>query len=174
MNLITKIKLRNNYVSIVILLLSFLSSCLFAFVFNNPIVADAHQYDQIGLNITQGYFSIDQAEPYLPTMHREPLYQFFLSIIYKVFGHNYNIVYFFQICLFSLTCLLTYLISKNIFNNKVATLSGILISLFPTLANYPSYILSETLFSFLLIFSIFLLLKSFISKKTSIFSLLSA
>ena len=86
-----------------------------------------------------------------------------------VFGHNYNFVYFFQICLFSLTCLLTYLISKNIFNNKVAALSGILISVFPTLANYPSYILSETLFSFLLIFSIFLLLKSFISRKTSIF-----
>ena len=66
MNLITKTKLRNNYVSIIILLLSFLSSSLFAFFFNNPIVADAHQYDQIGLNITHGYFSMDDAEPYLP------------------------------------------------------------------------------------------------------------
>ena len=96
MNLIKKIKLTNNYVSIIILLLSFLSSCLFAFVFNNPIVADAHQYDQIGLNITQGYFSMNEAAPYLPTMHREPLYPFFLSIIYRIFGHNYNIVYFFK------------------------------------------------------------------------------
>ena len=119
MNLIKQIKLTNNYVLIIILLLSFLSSCLFAFVFNNPIVADAHQYDQIGLNITHGYFSLDEAEPYSPTMHREPLYPYFLSIIYKVFGHNYNIVYFFQICLFSLTCLLTYLISKSIFNIKM-------------------------------------------------------
>ncbi len=169
MNLIEKIKLRNNYTPTIILLLSFLNSCFFAFVFNNPIVADAHQYDQIALNITKGYYSLDDLEPYTPTMLREPLYPFFLSIIYKVFGHHYNIVYIFQICLFSLTCLFTYIISKSIFDYKVATLSGILISIFPTLANYPSYILTETLFSFLLILSIFLLLKSFKLKKTSIF-----
>ena len=42
-------------------------------------LADAHQYDQIALNITKGYYSLDDLEPYPPTMLREPLYPFFLS-----------------------------------------------------------------------------------------------
>ena len=78
-------------------------------------------------------------------------------------------VYFFQILLFSLTCLFTYLISEELFGKKIASLSGILISIYPTLASYPGYILSETLFSFLLIVSIFLLTKSYKLKKLSIF-----
>ena len=170
--------LKSKYILAIILLLSILSSVFFVFVFDNPIYGDAKEYEIIARSITNGHYSLDAYEPYSPTMHREPLYPFLLSIIFKIVGYQtlpqaepfyYNVVYIVQILLFSITCLFTFLISKEIFNKKVATLSGILISIFPTLANYPSFLLSETLFSFLLIFSIFLLTKSFKLKKTLIF-----
>ena len=158
--------LKSKYILAIILLLSILNSVFFVFVFDNPIYGDAKEYEIIALSITNGHYSLDAYEPYSPTMHREPLYPFLLSIIFKIVGYQtlpqaepfyYNVVYIIQILLFSITCLFTILISKEIFNKKVATLSGILISIFPTLANYPSFLLSETLFSFLLISFVFII-----------------
>lgn len=132
----------------------------FTFSLDHPVIQDddAGQYDIIGRNLAQGRgFSLERSAPYSPTMLREPVYPFFLSLIYRVFGYSLAMVQAFQIFIFAVTCVLTYMIAYTLFGSKVALSSALLTSLSPALANYPSYILSEALFTFLLCLAILFL-----------------
>ena len=128
---------------LIIFILSILNGSFYSFYFINNIFADATQFDTLAKNILNGHYSLSKDTPYIPTMHREPLYPLFLSIIYKLFGYNHFFVYFFQILIFSLISIFTFILAKNIFTKRVAFLSGIIISILPTLANYSGFILSE-------------------------------
>lgn len=135
----------------VILALGLAAAGFFA-IFCNPLSGfDPIQYDRLGFNLASGHgFSLSQSEPYLPTMFREPGYPLFLAAIYKIFGHTIRLVVFLQCLLHALTALIVYRIAGRIFSERVAFVSGVVVSLFPTLANYPSYLMSETFFTFLL------------------------
>lgn len=148
-------------------LISFSVASFFAFCFPHPIDNDAVEYDTIGWNLAQGNgFSVQTLVPFEPTMDREPVYPFLLAGIYKVFGHSYRAVYVVQIFIFYLTCVLVYLLAKEIFNEKIAKYSAVFTALCPTLANYPSYILSEIVFTFLLCLSVLILTKAIKGQKT--------
>ena len=142
---------------LLIILISIINAAFYSFSFTNIVFADATQYDLIAKNILKGSFSLSTESPYLPTMQREPLYSFFLSIIYNVFGYNHAAVYIIQIIIFSLISVLTYYLAKNIFNYKIAIISGLSVALLPTLANYTGFILTELLFTFILLCTIFIL-----------------
>ena len=123
----------------------------FAFCFPHPLDrGDTVDYDTIGWNIAQGRgFSLSAKAPFAPTMFREPVYPYFLGAVYRIFGHSYNVVRFFQVILFGLTAVTVFLAARAVFDEKTAKYSGLFTALCPTLANYPSYILSETLFVFI-------------------------
>lgn len=155
---------------LLVFLISFSLGCLFAFSFDHPVVSDAVEYDMIGWNLARGNgFSSLASPPFNPTMNREPVYPVFLGILYKIFGHNYIPVYFFQVVIFSLTCILVYLLAREIFTEKVAKYSSVFTALCPTLANYPSYILTETIFIFLLCVLVYVLTKAIKSQKLAWF-----
>lgn len=146
---------------------AFIISVIFAFVLRNSWDPNTEgvQFDAIGWNITSGHgFSLSDRAPYIPTMGRDPAYPFFLSVIYRFFGHNVIVVVLVQIALFVLTCLLSYALAQDIFGKKVATYSGMLCAISPALANYPSYLLSETLFIFLICLTVFCLNRAVSSK----------
>lgn len=155
---------------LIVFLISFFLGSFFAFCFRHPLVADAIEYNTIGWNLAQGNgFSSQASAPYVPTMHREPVYPYFLGAIYKIFGHKHEYVYIFQISIFSLTCILVYSLTRNIFAEKEARYSAVLTALCPTLANYPSYILTETVFVFLLCLSILTLTRAAKTQKGVLF-----
>ena len=106
---------------LIVFLISFSMGTFFAFCFRHPIKMDASVYNTIGWNLAQGNgFSSQALAPFVPTMYREPVYPYLLGAIYKIFGHNYVVVYFFQIFIFSLTCILVYILAKDTFSEKVA------------------------------------------------------
>jgi len=131
-------------------------------IFSNPLAdPDMVQYDRLGYNLAEGAgFSLDVRAPYLPTMFREPGYPVFIAALYVIFGHSPKVVIFAQIVLHVLTALIIYGMSREIFSEKIAFLSGILAAVFPTLANMPSYLMSETFFTFLLCLGTYLFLKA--------------
>jgi len=140
-------------------------------MFGSPIIgADAAQYDRIGYNVAAGHgFSQSENAPYLPSMHREPAYPLFLAIIYKTFGHNPAFAIFVQILLHAVTAVIAYLIARHIFSEKSAFLSGVMVAVFPTLANTASCIVSETLFTFELCLGVLLLLRAIERRTVSYF-----
>lgn len=85
---------------------------------------------------------------------------FFLTLLYKIFGHNVRMVYFMQILLFSVSCILVFLITKEIFNERAAGYTAFFTAICPTLANYAIYLYSESFSVFILIFCIFSILKA--------------
>jgi len=128
---------------------------------------DAHDYDVIGLNIATGHgFSYT---PDIPTSKRAPLYPFFLSIIYFLFGHTHFVVRITQAILGSLTCIILYYVAKEVFDERIAKISSLLLAIYPILIVYCGLLLTETLFTFLLATSILLLIKGIVTTKTKYF-----
>ena len=156
---------------LLVFVISIVFASFFAFSFEHPVTGDAVRYDRIAWNIaSNGSFSLSDKPPYSPTMFIEPMYPFSLSVIYKFFGHNYLPMRIFQIILFGITSILVYLLSEQIFSNqKMAALTAIITALCPTLANYPSYLLSETVFTFLLCLTILILIRAFKTRKILLF-----
>lgn len=137
-------------------------------LFNGPAepTTDDRRYDNIAYNIACGHgFSISEDGPCSSTMLVEPLYPAFLASLYKVFGHNINIVVAAQIVIFAATCLLSYKLAYHIFGERIAGYAGYLTAFSPALASYPRYLLSETLFAFLLCLAVYYLTKALNGQK---------
>ena len=152
--------MKNNTKTLLLILsVSFILRTGYIFIFpqEQVLLGDQIGYDTIAYNLTTGNgFSI---KPHIPTPIRPPIYPFFLSFIYLIFGHNYTIVRVFQAILSALTCVVSYYIAKEIFNEKIAKISAWLLALYPVLIIYTGLLLSETLFTFLLVVSIFLFIQ---------------
>jgi 4-amino-4-deoxy-L-arabinose transferase-like glycosyltransferase len=128
-----------------------------------PMQPDSYSYDTIGWNLAQGHGYVNAWDEI--TMEREPLYPFFLAVIYFLFGHNHFPAQISQITLFLLTVILVYRIARVVFNKETALYSMAIVAFFPTLINYPSYIVSETLFTFLTSLLVFSCIKIYFTNK---------
>ncbi|MFA5778957.1 MAG: glycosyltransferase family 39 protein [Elusimicrobiota bacterium] len=152
--------MKNNTKTLLLILsVSFILRTGYIFIFpqGKILLGDQIGYDTIAYNLITGNgFSI---KPRIPTPIRPPIYPFFLSFIYLIFGHNYTIVRVFQAILSALTCIVSYYLAKDIFNEKIAKISAWLLTLYPVLIVYTGLLLSETLFTFLFIVSVFLFVR---------------
>ena len=152
-----------------IVFFAFILSFILLLFTAEPMQRDSYSYEVIGINIANGYGYVDDS--HMPTMEREPVYPFFLACVYSVFGQHHFPVQIIQIILFLLTILLIYKTAGVIFDEKTALYSMAITGFFPTLLNYPAYILSETVFIFLLSLSMFGCVKIYFSGKTGYYVL---
>jgi 4-amino-4-deoxy-L-arabinose transferase-like glycosyltransferase len=127
-------------------------------VTHSPLITDAKEYDTLGVQLSEGKGYVNSSGE--PTAYRPPVYPLFLAAIYSITGHNLTWVRFAQALLGAGICLLTYLIATIIFNNKIAVLSGVISIFYPPLIFSTSQILTETLFTFLLLLGIFVIIKT--------------
>ena len=110
--------------------------------------SDAREYDTIGWNLASGNgFSLEAG---VPTPVRGPVYPFFLSLIYLIFGHNYLVVRLAQAVIGALICLVMYCIGREIFDEGVGRVTSMVVALYPVLIGYTGLLLTEVLFTFLL------------------------
>ncbi|MEK6645267.1 MAG: glycosyltransferase family 39 protein [Candidatus Firestonebacteria bacterium] len=163
-----------------VLIIGFIIRLFYAVVLvPQDIVGDAFEYDTIAVNIVQGNgFSMDSCNP---TAIRGPVYPYLIATIYKIFGHSYLAVRMFQVLISVLSCFLVYKISKAIFEitenanytEKIAIASSFLFALYPSFIIYTGMIYTETLFIFLLLFSMFCLIQVFKADKFWLWMILS-
>ena len=146
-------------VFITIFLTALLVRIIFVLVLPLP-APDACQYDRCALSIVNGTgFPAD-------LINRAPLYPLFLSVIYLIFGHTFLAVRIIQSILGAIICLFVYSIGKRIFKNEKAAILGAAVAIIcPSLIASNSYILTETLSTFLLTISVILLMKAWKEKK---------
>ncbi|MDO8603537.1 MAG: glycosyltransferase family 39 protein [Candidatus Omnitrophota bacterium] len=152
-----------------ILGVSFVFSFALLLLTREPMQPDSYGYDSIGFNLAKGHGYVDDSR--VPAMGREPAYPAFLALIYLLFDHDYFFVQLAQIILFLLTAIFVYKTARLIFCEKIAVYSMAITALFPTLANYPAYILSETLFTFLLSVLVFSCIKIYFTNRTAYYLL---
>ncbi len=139
-----------------IFLLSFAVQLVYLYLnpLDNP-KGDSVTYDIIASNMLNGKgFCIHEQAPV--SLH--PLYPVFLSLIYKIFGHNYFIVQLFLAVFFAITCAVIYLIGAGVFNERAGFIAAIFTSAYPPLFGLSRLMLTESLFIMFLYASIFSLL----------------
>ncbi|MCK4463330.1 MAG: glycosyltransferase family 39 protein, partial [Candidatus Omnitrophica bacterium] len=123
---------------------------------------DSQWYNQVAESIAKGQgFSVNGA----PTAYTVPIYPLFLAGIYKLFSSNVNWVFTFQIFLGAINCVLIYIITRELFNEKIALLSGIITSFYYFFIKCENMILTEAIFMPLVTLSVLLFIKAKETKK---------
>lgn len=97
-------------------------------------------------------------------IYRMPLYTYFLSLVYFVFGHSYWAVYILQSFIGAFTCLLIYFSAYLLFNRTTGMVAGLISALYGPFIFYTGMLVGETLGLFLICLSFLLLL---LFQKTS-------
>jgi len=121
-----------------------------------PLETDSKHYDALGTRLAEGKGYINSSGQ--PTAFRPPIYPLFLGATYKIAGHNLTWVRIVQAMLGAGICVLAYLIGAVIFDRMIANLTGYLCCLYLPLIVNTSQILTETLFTFLLLLGILLII----------------
>ena len=141
----------------------------------NPIRADAAQYVTYGYNLYyHGVFSKDFIEKPLPDSYRSPGYPILISLAFKIGGKHYfyPVVIYFQIVFSMLLVPLTFFIGRRFISQSLALLAAILTAISPHLVSMTSYLLTEILFSFVLLSAICFLCMA-LERKQVIFFVIS-
>jgi len=114
---------------------------------------DASSYDNLALDVLNGNLA---HSPY----SFNPLYFYFLALVYLIVGHSPFNALIFQIFVGCSSYLLMYLIAKRIFNQTVGLIAVLLSSFYGSFMVYETSILTPVLDTFTLLLSVLLLLKS--------------
>ncbi len=136
--------------------------------------ADSHEYIALAENMRLGHgFSWDSAEPYQPNSFRTPVYPGFLFLSRFLFG-SYAAALVVQAILMFLSGWLLYTIGMEFLKNKKIALWSAGVFLFmPFSLNVSVKFLTQTLFAFLLILSVWSWTEFLKSQKKSYFLLTS-
>ncbi len=111
-----------------------------------------------------------------PSVFVMPLYPYFVAGIFKIFGTGLTGLQAIRIiqALISCTIILTaYLTAKHLFNSKIAIITAFIVAFYPPNIITTGYILTETLFTAVLMLLIYLSLKFSASPRYINFILLS-
>ena len=113
-------------------------------------IMDEQQYSQIARTVAAGNgYGWDA---HSPTSIRPPLYPGLLALTWKTLGSsNLQAVRVIQIVLSAITALLVYLLGAHIWGPRVGRLAAAICWLYPSLIFYDYLILTETLFTCLLV-----------------------
>lgn len=118
---------------------------------NDPVL-----YDFFAARIEEGsgYTRLDG----LPTAYYPVGYPAALSAVYFVFGHSILAAKLFNAVLGAVTVVLVFELARRLFDSRAARAAGLLLAVFPSQIFYTGTILSEVLFTTLLVGALLLLL----------------
>jgi len=140
-------------VALAVRLLYVMTTVPVPFAAGSPV--DSAEYDALGLRLAQGHGYVDAHGH--PTALRPPGYPVFLAAVYRVAGHDLMAVRIVQAFLGAGICLLVYVIARRCFGQAVAVASSLGCGLYLPLVVSTSDIMTELLFTFLLLSGISIL-----------------
>lgn len=159
-------------------LILFFTALIFALLFNLKFFGkpplpggDDYYYNYATKNLlVKGSLFLNKYEP---VVMADSMYPLFLASIYKISGlENYDAVRIAQIILFAFTAILVYAAAKILFRQeKLALAAGFLSAIFFPLAGFTIRLIREPLMAFLIILTIWLLLKAQETNKYKWFAL---
>lgn len=120
-----------------------------------PAAGDSPQYLTIAESLRGGNgFSLNGHDP---TASRMPLYPLFLAGILSLPHASVRTVQIFQIILNCITCVIMYFLATRLLDRRHGVLCGMLTALYIPMASQCLFILTETLFTFLFVISLYIL-----------------
>jgi 4-amino-4-deoxy-L-arabinose transferase-like glycosyltransferase len=126
-----------------------------------PLRSDSLTYHQIAVSILGGEYSLDGRNTALVV----PGYPVFLAGIYRLFGDGQFGVRLVQCFLDVITCLLFFLVCRNIFDEKYSLIALSVFAFFPSNALYTQSVLTESLFGLFAMLVLLSVMRGSIDKK---------
>jgi len=119
-------------------------------------LADDRGYDELGWSLASGTgFSLPSDSGRYPAVGVGPLYPFLLGLLYLVFGHDLTAVRLLQAVVSAAVVLLTWQMTRAAgYSSKIALLSAAFVASYPAFIIYTGVVMTEVLFTFLLVASI--------------------
>lgn len=121
---------------------------------------DSGNYDSLAMQV------LDGSLPKCPYSFN-PLYFYFLSVIYSFMEHNPLKAINIQMFIGLGTCLLVYLLGKRLFNKPIGMIAAGICSLYGAFMVYETLLLTTVLDTFLLLLGVFFLNEASLLKSTS-------
>jgi 4-amino-4-deoxy-L-arabinose transferase-like glycosyltransferase len=117
------------------------------------IASDSLEYLTLAKNLTFHHVFSFGSNPseLIPTAFRPPLYPALISLFWWSEEPPLTIVLFLQAFLGALTVMLVYKLAVRHFNRRVAVIAAIALSIEPFTINYTATVMTETLFTFLVV-----------------------
>ena len=147
-------KLSERKTLLILFLVSFILRVIFIFTLKNHFYFDDEfEYYRMVENFLSGKGLIVSENL---KSFRPPLYPLFLSFLY--FLHfNLFFIRIVQAAISSITVIFIYFVGKKIFNRKIGFFSSIISSFYPFFIFYTGFLLTETLFIFLVVLTMYFL-----------------
>ena len=142
-------------------------------VLPNPVRADAREYAVYAYNlVTHGTYSKEYpAEAPQPDAWRSPGYPLVVALSMLIGGlkHYYSIMIYFQIVISTLCVAMTYFLGRRLIPNWASLSAAVFVALSPHLISTSSNLLTETLFSFMLLAGIYAYYCALEMKRATVF-----
>ena len=121
-------------------------------------IGDALEYRRLASWLVARHLFSDDGR--VPSSYRPPLYPALIALADVVSGHPMATMLVLQVVVATATVLLTYLIADELFGEPVAILCGALLALAPMTSRFSTVILTETVFTFLIVLGMWAWLRS--------------
>lgn len=142
----------------IIILICFFSRLLLLSLVKVTPTADYLTYFTFGDELKKGFY-LDYNNLYIGLFNHVYGYSFFLSILFKLFGTHVLVGTFANVVLSTISCWFIYSIMNKIGNEKMAIHASLLWILSPSLGLWNSFLLSEPLYTTLLLAIFYFLIK---------------
>ena len=149
--------IKQNHLIPIIFLLALIIRLIFVIPSENIPSSDAANYDRLGLSLSKGLGYADNNST--PHSYCPPFYPFFLSVIYKIFGHSYPAVRVIQSIIGALICVFIYLAARKVCAVRVGLWSAFISMAYPPFIKSAELLLTELFFTFVLVLIVFYLLE---------------
>jgi 4-amino-4-deoxy-L-arabinose transferase-like glycosyltransferase len=103
---------------------------------------------------------------------RSPGFPLFLAFIYKIFGHSFLSAKIGLAILSSITTIILFFLEKILIDEKAGIWASLIYSIYPPSIFWTGYLAPETISAFLLLLSIFLILKGELENKKIVYFIL--
>jgi len=113
---------------------------------------DTRGYMLLAKNLLEGHgFSGSTSPPYAPDNFRTPGFPLVLALVYWLFDFQIAPFFFLNSLISAITCGMAFLILRQYLDQRVALLGGLLLAFDVDSIMYANFILTETLYTFVLI-----------------------
>lgn len=129
---ITNILSKDTYIFVFLCIITVLPRLIYSsLIYSLPISGDEREYVELARLIANNGLSSYFARVRTRILLHPPLFVIFLSAFFYVFGSNYHISRLLMIILSPIPVFITFLIGKDLFEQKIGLSSAILFSCFP-------------------------------------------
>lgn len=148
---------RDKHFPLKIFLIALIARVIFTLVHPSIyLITDMLGYNEAAISLIQdGEFRVKG----VIAANRPPIYPYFLMVMYTVFGQSFILVRLVQALIGALTAVLLFKIGAKMFDRRVGLLAGLIYALYPATWAFCDQLLTEALFTLLMMVSIWCMIQ---------------